>query len=338
MIRLAYPLALLLLLVLPPLWYLWLRAERRPVIRFSSLADLRAAAGTLAGRARIALPILRTLAIIALIVAVARPQRGDQTSRVYVEGIAIQMVLDTSSSMGDVDLSPRNKRMTRFDVVKSVMRRFIEGDEKLRGRPNDLIGLVRFARYADSVCPLTLDHGSLLDVLDKTPMIVPPSQEDGTAIGDGLALAVERMRDLKRRTGSGEQLIIKSRIIILLTDGENNAGQITPEQAGDLAATYGIKVYTILAGTGERFDFARRPVNDAPLRHIAEVSGGRFFRATDSDALEKVYAAIDELERTKAEEQRYVDFQELAWPWLLTALACVSLATLLDATLLRKIP
>lgn len=339
-IRLAYPWVLLALLMLPLLWYLWLRPRRRPVIRFSSLAALRAAGGTTRRRLRLVLPILRTVALVCLIVAVARPQRADETSRLFAEGIAIQMVVDTSSSMSDLDLSPRGKNATRLDVVKEVFRKFVQGDEAsdLSGRPNDLIGMVRFARYADAVCPLTLDHDNLLEVLDQTH-IVRRRDEDGTAVGDGLALAVERLKDLKRTTGSGDQITITSRVALLLTDGENNFGMITPQQAGELAATYGIRVYTILAGTGELRGFGfRLPVDDRELRHIAEVTGGKHFRAQDEKSLERIYAEIDELERTEVEERRFVRWGELSHWWLVAAFVCVGLQTFLDATRLRKIP
>ena len=339
-VRFLYPWALLLLAILPMLWWLWLRPGNRPVIRFSSLSDLRAAGGVVSRRARLILPILRTLAIVCLIVAVARPQRADETSRVFSEGIAIQLVVDTSSSMRDEDLSPPGQRRTRLDVVKDVVREFVLGSDEadLPGRPNDLIGLIRFAGYADAICPLTLDHDTLVDVLDETQLVNQRS-EDGTAIGDGLALAVERLKDLKRTTGSGDQIKITSRIVILLTDGENNRGMITPEQAGELAATYGIKVYTILAGTGRVLNFGfRAPVDDRELAQIAKVTGGRHFRAGDSEGLAKIYTEIDEMERTHVEERRFVRWGELAQWWLVAAFALLSLQSVLDATRLRKIP
>jgi Ca-activated chloride channel family protein len=330
--------ALLLLIVLPGLWWLWRRPSRRPAIRFSSLQTLRDAGGDWAARLRLVLPVLRIAALACLIVAVARPRRPDESSSVFAEGIAIQMVVDTSGSMADVDLSPRGTRQTRLDVVKDVFRRFVEGDGKLPGRPNDLVGMLRFAAYADSVCPLTLDHKSLLEVLAQT-QITEGQEGNATAIGDGLALAVERLKDVQRTAGSGQRLTITSRVVILLTDGENNAGMLTPEQAGDMASTFGIKVYTIMAGTGGRDFFGNRiPVRDDALRQIAERSGGAFFRARNADALREVYEKIDKLERTKTEERRYVRWGELSRPWLLAAFACLCLQTLLDATRLRKIP
>ncbi len=331
---------LLLLAVLPLLWWLWTRPSRQPVLRFSSLADLQAAGATRSARRRLLLPALRLIALGCLIVAAARPQRPDQSTRVYAEGIAIQMVVDTSGSMNDVDLSPAGRRLTRLDVVKEVFRRFVVGDPEsgLEGRPNDLIGMIRFARYADAVCPLTLDHQALLDVLKATDT-VKRREEDGTAIGDGLALAVERLKDLKRTAGSGEQFTITSRVVILLTDGENNYGMITPRQAGELAATFGIKVYTILAGTGQLVGPGYRiPVPEDDLRRIAELTGGKFYHARNEQALEEIYRDIDQLERTRVEERRYTRWGDLAHWWLVAAFGALALQSLLDATWLRKIP
>lgn len=342
MIRLAYPWVLLLLLALPVLWLLWVRRGRRLVIRFSRVDELRAASGGLASGLRLALPILRTVALACLIIAAARPQRADETSRTFAEGVAILMVVDTSSSMGDTDLSPRGSELTRLDVVKSVFARFVAGDPgdaRLPGRPNDLIGMIRFARFADATCPLTLDREALLDVLRQTNMVRPNSQEDGTAIGDALGLAVERLRDLKRTAGSGEQLTIRSRVVILLSDGENNAGMLTPQQAAELAARYGIKVYAIMAGTGRYVGFGTRlPLDDHDLRGIADVTGGKFFEARNAEGLKQIYAEIDQLERTKVEEKTYTRWGELAHWWLVCAFTCTALQTLLDATVLRKIP
>lgn len=341
-----YPWVLLLLLLLPVLWRLWTRSERRSVIRFSSLADLTAAGGTTSRRARLILPILRTVALGSLIIAAARPQQPDETNRIFAEGVAIMLVVDTSGSMSDLDLSPPNAQQDRLAVVKDVVRQFVNGDGDLPGRKNDLIGLIRFSKYADATCPLTLDHPNLLEVLDKTNIVNTP-EEDGTAIGDALALAVERLKDLQRTAGSGEQIRIKSRVIVLLTDGENNFGAVDPATAGELAATYGLKVYTILSGTGQNVGYfvvngrrmdQRREVDDSDLRRIAEVTGGKHFTAKDATSLKEIYEEIDRLERTKTEERSYLVWGELSFPWLLLAFGCLSVQTLLEATRMRKIP
>lgn len=339
---------LCLLVLLPVFWLVWLHPQRRPVIRFSGLSELRSAGGAWRRHLRFALPALRTVALGCLIIAAARPQTANESRRTVVEGIAIQMVLDISTSMRDLDLSPPGQQLSRLDVVKDVFQRFVTGGGDLPGRPNDLIGMIRFARYPDSVCPLTLDREVLLSILDETHTIVWLDQtgrwrgnkeEDGTAIGDALALAVERLKDLKRTTGSGNQLVITGRVAIVLTDGQNNTGMITPQQAGELAATYGIKVYTIMAGKGERLPWGGQlPIDDSDLQRIAEVTGGRHFRSDNAEALEQIYEQIDQLERTRTEEQSHVEWGELAWMWLVIAFVCLAVQMGLDHTLLRKIP
>ncbi len=328
---------LLALLALPLLWVWWQRPARRAAVRFSDLSALRAATSPWPARIRLVLPALRMAALACLIVAVARPQVPDEASQVYAEGIAIQMVVDTSSSMRDTDLSPRGADWMRLDVVKDVFRRFVLGDGELPGRPNDLIGMIRFALYPDSVCPLTLDHEALVDVLSQTD-IVKRREEDMTAIGDALALAVARMKDIKRTSGSGQQYVITSRIIIVLTDGEQNAGNLTPEEAGELAATYGIKVYTILAGTGALRGPVRMPVDDRAMRRVAELTGGQFYHAKNRESLQRIYEEIDRLERTRTEERRFIRWGDLARPWMVAALVCVCAQVVLAATRLRKIP
>jgi len=333
-----YPWVLLVILLVPLLWRLWLAPRRRPVIRFSGLEALRAAGGRWRERLRLLLPILRTVALACLIIAAARPRIPDQTSRVFAEGVAIELVIDTSGSMNDVDLSPRNRRDTRLDVVKNVVRNFIGVDENAKRRQHDLIGLIRFARYADAICPLTLDHANLLEIIRQVET-VKTQDEDGTAIGDALGLAVERLKDLRRTTGTGEQLTIVSRVAILLTDGENNYGAVAPQEAGELAATFGIKVYTILAGSGRQIGFGRRlPADETDLRRIAEVTGGRFYHATDAESLERIYEEIDKLERTRVEERAHLRWHELSFPFMLIAFSCLCAQSLLDATVLRKIP
>lgn len=397
-------------LLLPLLWWLWLNPRRRVVVRYSAVAAVRAAGGSWRSHLRLLLPLLRSAALVGLIIAVARPQRADQSSVIYAEGVAIQFVVDVSGSMSNPDLDPQGRR-TRLDVAKDLFLRFVQGDTaELTGRPNDLVGVVTFARYPDHVCPLTLDRDALvkltrsittvnagferaeselanaatrayptnpqgllrelnrrgllrgpseLDVaaLARTAeeLRIPPGElravigayagyeqlagEDGTAIGDGLALAVERLRDLRRATGSNTELKIKSKVVVLLTDGENNAGAVTPEQAAELAATYGVRVYSILVGRDEsnRGGAAGLQAARRDLTTIAETTGGKFYRARDSGTLAAVYAEIDGLERTKVEERSYVRLSELSGPFLLIAFGALVSQWLLDATLLRKL-
>ena len=358
----------LTLLVLAPLvWWCWARRRRYQSIRFSSLDHLRQLGSTFAVRARQVIPALRTLAIILLIICLARPQKGDEETRIVSEGIAIQLLIDRSSSMKAQDFSLNGKNVDRLAVVKAVAEDFVVGDpdNDLAGRPDDLIGMIAFAGYADSKCPLTLDHGYLIDTLRHTEIVDPAKYEDddGTAIGDAIALGVERMRDLEERREALEANRIKSKILVLLTDGEQTRGDLTPQQGAEIAKALGIKIYTIGVGsrgfapfpvpnpfTGE-MTLQRRPVHidEATLKEIASMTGGEYFRATDTDSLEKIYARIDELEKTKTEEKRYLQNAELATqtvrvggvpvpPLLLIVAGLLALEVILANTRLRKVP
>ena len=234
-------------------------------------------------------------------------------------------------------------------------RQFLMGNgEELGGRPNDLVGMVAFARYADTMAPLTLGHGALLRFLDQVRLVTRRA-EDGTAIGDALALAAARLQtaeeDLARYADeSGEkEYEIKSKIIILLTDGQNNFGERTPEQAAQLAAQGGIKVYTIGVGGEDGVSTVRTlfgnfkvptgsRVDTGPLQRVAEMTGGLFRMADSDEALREVYAEIDELEKSNIESVRYIDYRELFVPFAIAALCLVMLEVLLSATVFRRIP
>lgn len=353
---------LLLLLALPLVWWAYRTPRRQAKLRYSStalLAGLRPGWGV---RARVALPVLRTLAVTLLVLALARPQKGNEQTRILAEGIAIQLVVDRSGSMQAMDFKIDGQRVDRLAAVRKVVHEFVAGGEGLPGRENDLIGLVSFARFADSQCPLTLDHGYLLEILGKT-LPVTSQNEDGTAIGDAMALGVERLRSLESQQRFQGARRIKSKIMILLTDGENNAGDLDPLKAAELAETYGIKIYTIGAGThgtapfpmidpftGERvLREMTVSIDEETLKKIAERTRGRYFRATDTESLRQIYAEIDELEKTKTQERRYLQYRELAtdsiqWgrlrlpPLLLGAFALLSIEILLSSTWLRKTP
>lgn len=342
--RFAQPLLLWLSLLVIPLWLYWRFAPPPPALRLTVLPYLRHASGSWRRHFLLVLPVLRTVAILAVIVALAQPQLLDRTVRRFAEGIAIQLVIDTSQSMTARDLYP-GQNLTRLDVVKQVVRRFVAGeqrDDELPGRETDLIGLISFARFPDSVCPLTLDYNTLLEAVDALD-IPQIRDEQSTAIGDALALACERLNELRRTVGSGDQLQITSKVVILLTDGEDNSSLIDPRTAADLAQSLGIRVYTILAGTGEQlpgvFGIVRtRPVDDRDLRYIATTTGGKHFVARDLNALLDIYAAIDQLERSRVEEQQFVSQRDIAWPFLLVALGALGLQTLLAQTRLRTLP
>jgi Ca-activated chloride channel family protein len=238
-------------------------------------------------------------------------------------------------------MRPDDVDVDRLDAVKEVFRHFVLGDEESPGRPDDMIGLVAFARYADGLCPLTLDHGNLANILDDLE-IVTRQEEDGTALGEGLALAVERLRDNPAA----------SKVAILLTDGVNNVGDISPQQAAELAAAHHVKVYCIGAGTTGQAPYPvqdpftgqtvlramRVEIDEQTLKEIADKTGGEYFRATDAESLERIYGQIDQLERTEIEQVTYLEYDEHYGAFTLAALALLAIGTLASATFLRRLP
>ena len=275
--------------------------------------------------------IFRVLAIALLVMALARPQSGKKFSEISSEGIDIFLVLDTSGSMKALDFQIAGNRVTRVDVVKKVVTDFI------KKRPNDRMGLVVFAEEAFTQCPLTLDHGVLLKFVDS---VYSGIAGDSTAIGSGIGTAVNRMKDIKA----------KSRVIILLTDGVNNTGEIPPLKAAEIAKTFNIKIYTIGVGTqgeapikvntpfGERMVYGSFPLDEETLKKISQLTGGKFFRAMDTESLEKIYTEIDKLERTEVKVKEYTEYNELFIWFLIPGLLILLAELLLAQTRLRKIP
>jgi len=362
---LAHPVLLVLLASVALVWWRWLRGKPHAAVRFSSLTNLRRQGTTRRVRSRQVIPVLRSLAVILLVVCLARPQKGDEETRVASEGIAIQLLVDRSSSMLAEDFKLSGQRVNRLEAIKAVATAFVLGseDEELGGRPDDLVGMITFAGFADSVCPLTLDHAYLADTLATTEIVdAQYRDEDGTAIGDAIALGVLRMLDLAKRREALEANRVKSKVLVLLTDGEQTRGDLTPHQGAELAKAEDIKVYTIGVGTRGmapmpyidvfgRKQLVSQPVNidEETLRQVAEVTGGEYFRATDTDSLKRIYARIDELEKTETEEKRYLQDAEMATqavtiegvtypPLLLVVVALLILETLLVNTRFRKIP
>jgi Ca-activated chloride channel family protein len=338
--RLASPYALILLLLVPVLLYLRQQQQYTVALRYSSIADLAALAPSLATRLRWVLPCLRTLALVLCILALARPQRGIEAITISSEGIAIFMAVDISGSMAALDLQVDGRQSSRLDAVKQTFRTFVEGGKHLPGRAGDLVGMVTFARYPDSICPLTLDHDTLLSLLEQVEIVTVP-EEDGTAIGEGIALSVERLKDSTA----------KSRVMILLTDGVNNAGDTEPLQAAQIAKALGIKIYTIGAGTrGMAMIPVRGPngqtvlqrmpvdIDERTLTEIATLTGGQYFRATDGAALQAIYAEIDRLEKSTNVTEHYQQYAELFPLILLPSLGCLVLEMVLANTRFRKIP
>lgn len=322
-----YPWILTLLLLTP--WLIWklARSDRNSGIRFSSVMHGLELPVTLRQRLRWLPDALLILTMIFMIVALARPRVGREQTIVNTEGIAIELVVDRSGSMMALDFQIDGNHVDRLEALKNVASKFVLGeseqpDSQLEGRLSDLIGLIVFAGYPDAVTPLTLDHGYLVSQLNQT-RIVNERSEDGTAIGDAISLAVEKLNSLEEREG---QQPIESKIMILLTDGENTAGEIDPIQAAELAAAMDIKVYTVGMGTKGRAPFPVRRtadgqvlvqyqmvnIDEETLREIAEKTGGQYFRATDSESLEQIYEVINRLEKTKIESETFVDYKELS--------------------------
>jgi Ca-activated chloride channel family protein len=328
------PLFLLAALLAPAVYVL---ASRLPaVVTWSSLGLVDVAPRSLRTRLARLPALLLSLAVVCLAVALADPRTGDATTRIQREGIAVAMVVDRSGSMQARDFVRGDASVSRLDAVKGVFRDFVSS----RSRAGDLIGLVAFARYADGLCPLTLDHGNLLAILDQVEIASEPG-EDGTAVGEGLALAVERLRGQDAR----------SKVAILLTDGVNNAGEIDPLNAADLAAQYGIKVYTIGAGstgyapvpvqTRDGRIILRRAFVEMDARTLEEIarrSGGRYFHAADARALAEVIDEIDHLERSEITEVRYLEYRHHYAVFVVGALLLVFGSGLLSGTVLRRLP
>jgi len=347
------PWAFLLLTVIPPLLVLRKRTGKSGSIRFSSIHHA-AKAGRSVRQRLSALPLLlRMLTIILLTVALARPQTGREQIRDISKGIAIEMVVDRSGSMA-AEMEYKGRKMNRLEVVKDVFKAFVMGDgSDLTGRPNDLIGMISFARYPDTICPLTLAHGALPFFLDSVKL-VQTRAEDGTAIGDALALAAARLKTIEEtlaqhREGEEGSYKIKSKIIILLSDGENNSGKRDPIQAAELAEKWKIKVYTIAIGSGDadtsiRTAFGvykvpmRQPVDTATLKAVAEKTGGLFRKADNAEALRTIYQEIDKLEKSEIESVRFIDYKESFLFFALAGLILMGCEIILNVTLFRKIP
>ena len=336
-LELREPLMLLLALLAVPVFLLARRVPGR--VLFSSFDMLPS---TEAGwRVRLAwVPdALVALAVVGFALALAGPRTGEGMSHVRRDGIAIMMVVDTSGSMSALDLSTAERERTRLAAVQDVFEQFVLGGGELPGRSNDAVGLVSFAGYADTAAPLTLDHEAVVAVA-RNLEIMTLREENYTAIGDALGLAVERLRQSPAR----------SRVVVLLTDGVNNAGVESPRAAAELARSQEVKVYTIGAGTtgvahvrvqgaaGSELRAVRVEIDEVALRDIAERTGGRYFRAGDSQALIDVYAEIDRLERAPITEDRSRQYEEwFAWP-LAAALALAAAGWLGRGSLFARAP
>lgn len=324
----AHPYYLLLLLAIPV--FAWLKGRRgnRSAFVYSSLGLVQDVSRPSRSRAGSILAAMRWLSLALLIVAFARPQKTTSETSVNASGVDIVMAIDLSSSMESEDLKLGESRLT---LAKSVSKSFIAR------RPNDRIGLVAFAGKAYIAAPLTLDHDFLLANLDRLEL---RTIEDGTAIGSGLSACINRLRELKS----------KSKIVILLTDGQSNAGTVSPLTAAEAAQSLNMKVYTI--GVGVRgmsklpyVMFGRKMYRDVPvdideptLKAIAERTGGKYFRADSTDTLKRIFSEIDQLEKTEVEVKKFVRRFELFHWFVLPGLGLLMLELILGHTIWRKLP
>ncbi len=337
--------------------HLWRQKKgKRPSALFSSIGDLKNLPVTMMQRINRWLPHLFLMGLCLIVVGLARPQLGKSESRISGEGIAIELVLDISGSMEAIDFELDGRDVSRLEAVKHVITQFALGSRTsgLSGRKEDLLGLVAFGGYADSKCPLTLDHGALTQIVkelevprpvrDKRGRVINEKslQEDlATAIGDGVALGVDRLR------GATAQ----SKVLILLTDGDNNAGAIDPREAASIARDSNIKLYTIGIGRNgvvpvpQEDEFGTRILvpsrfrfDEQLLREMAETGKGEYFHASDSEGLIKVYSQIDQMEKSNIEEIKYSEYKELFRWFAVPGLALILLVGILKETRFRSLP
>ena len=322
---------LLLLLIPYILWYMMYRKKSEPTMRMADTFAFRYAPKSWKVRMMPLLLLLRILAFVMLVIVLARPQTRNSWKNKSIEGIDIMLAMDVSTSMLAEDLKPN-----RLEAAKQVATEFIAG------RPNDNIGLTIFAGESFTQCPMTTDHSSLLSLLQnvRTDIAARGLIEDGTAIGMGLANAVSRLKASKA----------KSRVVILLTDGSNNRGDISPMTAAEIAKSLGIRVYTVGVGTNKvapypmpvagGVQYVNIPVeiDNETLRNIAQATDGDFYRATNTRELQQIYKEIDQLEKSKLNVKKFSKKYDAYQPFALVAVLALMLEILLRLTIFRRIP
>jgi Ca-activated chloride channel homolog len=335
----AHPAFLLLLLTLPLLAWLKGKRNRQPAFLYSSVQLVKGIIGITRSNAGNMLMKLRWLTLAIFIVALAQPHLTESETTVSASGVDIVIALDMSGSMSAEDdgFVLNGQQSTRFAIAKDVLKKFVGK------RPNDRLGLVIFATHAFVVVPPTLDHDFFSANLERLDIGMEGFDDHATAIGSALSTSLNRLRDLKS----------KSKIVILMTDGENNSGSIPPLTAAEAARALGVKVYTIGVGTrgeariftGHTDPWGRKQyqkiavdVDEDTLGKIAEMTGGKYYRADTSDTLKKIYADIDRLEKTDTEVKKYTQYNELfAWV-ILPGLVLLLLEIILTHTVWRKLP
>lgn len=321
----AFGLAAIILMVV---YYVRRKRFKSATIKYSDVRIVKRAARSGRQRFRFVLILLRVLAVALFVIAFARPRSGTEYKEVTSEGVDIMLALDVSSSMQAEDFKPHN----RLHVAKEEIKKFINR------RVNDRIGLVVFARYSYTQCPLTTDYGVLLSFVDQVSFGVV---EDGTAIGMAIANSVNRLRESES----------KSKIVVLLTDGVNNAGEIDPLTAANLADAMDVKIYTIGAGKagnamypiqdpifGKRYVYQPTQIDEKTLREIAQRTDGKYFRARSGEELEEIYGIIDNLEKTEVKVAAHIQYKELFHYFAYAGLILLMLEMILANTYFRKLP
>ncbi len=327
-----YIILVLIVLLIPLIIFAYIRFKGANTIKFSSLGTIKQIKHPWSIKARHIVIILRSIVIILIILALARPQSGREETKITTEGIDIVLALDVSGSMLAEDFEINGRRQNRLFVVKDVVEDFI------KERENDRVSMVVFAGRAYTQCPPTLDYGVLLQFLKKVEIGMI---EDGTAIGSAIGTSVNRLRESDS----------KSKVIILLTDGRSNAGEIDPLTAAEIAKTMNIKIYTIGAGTKGLAPFPatdffgnkvlkpiKVDIDDKMLTDIAAMTGGLYFRATDTKSLKEIYSQIDKLEKTITEVTQFTEYNELFNYFVLAALIIFLIEIILANTRFRKVP
>ncbi|MDA0712059.1 MAG: VWA domain-containing protein [bacterium] len=332
MIRFQNPEWLLLLLAIPYLIFRYVTQDRQKAgrIRFSGIGAFKRMGPSLSLTLRHCLIVFRCLGLVFLVVAMARPQSGREGREILSQGIDIVLALDVSSSMEAKDLA--NQRKTRLEVSKDVVSEFVSQ------RANDRLSLVVFAGESYTQCPLTTDYDVFQGFLNGVE--IADGEWDGTAIGLGIATAVNRLRESEAQ----------SKVIILLTDGKNNRGEIDPTTAARAAKAVGVRIYTIGAGSdgtimqeqstifGKRFVPVKVEIDEETLKQVADITGGRYFRATSAEKLEAIYQEIGEMEKTEIKMREYVDYRDLFENFLWAAMALFLLELTLANTRFRRLP
>lgn len=311
----------------------WFHRQQKPLtIQFSALSLVETLKPTLKTRFYFVLKLFRYTAIVLMLIAFARPQSVLEETVHSSEGIDIVLTIDASGSMAAEDFNINRERVNRLTIVKNVVENFIDK------RENDRIGLITFAGLAYTVCPLTIDYSWLKENLSQVELGL---MEDGTAVGSAIASSISRLKESDA----------KSKIVVLLTDGVNNAGDIDPIQAANVAKSLGIKVYTVGAGSNGYVPFPAKDffgrnvyrrvlteLDENTLKKVADITGGKYFRATDTESLVKIYDEIDQMEKVEIEEHGYRQYTELFHFFLIPAMLILLLEILLSSTLLLTLP